>query len=308
MTTPNAEYLNAFVTEAVQEPLRSGRLFSFNVPGVKIPAKQRTIPVQDGSNFFTQARSKGKSQQLVTVGAYTPETRIFGVDPAYQTRTRTYRTISINTPIHVADRFMMNDMQFYQIKELIDQGEIATQIADAFHDKIETDLLAVTPSITIGSGAADNIGLSDYSEMRRNINNTTKGGKGHAILTEDQETWLSGYQTITAPYNAFGDQGVKNLNEGVLMSDYQGISTYSSARLTNDGGAGSYGLLLAPDPSKGKAGDALGVAIGYMGGFKWIKDDEAECYKVVMSIEYGVYINDTRRVFRLYFKTNPITA
>lgn len=309
MTTPNAEFLNAYITEAVQGPLRSGRLFSFNVPGVSIPAKARTIPIQDGSNFFTQKRSTGKSQQLVQLGGYTPETRIFGADPAYQSRSRTYRTISINTPIHVADRFMMNDMQFYQIKELIDQGTLAKEFADAIHDKMETDLLAVTPSgASIGAGAADVIGLGDYSEMRRRINTTTKGGRGHAIFTEDQETYLSGYQNLNAPYNALGDQGVENLNDGVLMQDYQNIATYSSARLTTDGGNGAYGLLLAPDPSKGKAGDALGVAIGYMGGFKWIRDEEKECYKCVLSVEYGVYINDTRRVFRLHYKSNPITA
>jgi hypothetical protein len=308
MTTPNAEFLSAYITEAIQGPLRSGRLFSFNVPGVSIKAKARTIPIQDGSSFFKNPRSRGKSQQLVQLGAYTPETRIFGTDPAYQNRTRTYRTISINTPIHVADRFMMNDMDFYQIKELIDQGTLAQEFADAIHDKMETDLLAVTPTITIGSGAADVVGLGDYSEWRRNINTTTKGGKGHVILTEDQETYLSGYQNLNAPYNALGQQGVQNLNDGVLMQDYQNISTYSSARLTSDGSTGAYGLLLAPDSSKGKAGDALGVAIGYMGGFKWIEDKEQECYKCLLSIEYGVYINDTRRVFRLHYKSNPITA
>lgn len=308
MTTPNAEFLSAYINEAVQPYLRSGRLFSFNVPGVTIPTKARTIPVQDGSGFFTQNRSKGKTQQLVQLGAYTPETRIFGADPAYQTRSRTYRSISINTPIHVADRFMKNDMQFYQIKELIDQTNLAQEFANAIHDKMETDLLAVTPSTTLGAGAADVISFSDYSEWRRNINTTTKGGRGHAILTEDQETYLTSFQSITTPYNTLGDQGVKNLNDGILVSDYQNIATYSSARLTSDGSTGAYGLLLAPDTSKGKAGDALGIAIGYLGSFKWIDDQEEECYKALMSIEYGVYINDTRRVFRLHYKSNPINA
>lgn len=306
MTTPNAEWLSAYITEAIQGPLRSGRLFTFNVAGVSIPAKSRTITIQDGSNFFKNPRSKGKNQQLVQLGAYTPETRIFGTDPAYQSRTRSYRTISINTPIHVADRFMKNDMDFYQIKELIDQGTLAQEFADAMHDRLETDLLAVTPSTTIGGGAADVISLGDYTEWRRNINLTTKGGKGHAILTEDQETFLSGYQNLNAPYNALGQQGVQNLNDGVLLQDYQNISTYSSARLTSDGSTGAYGLLIAPDSSKGKAGDALGVAIGYMGGFNWIEDKEQECWKALMSIEYGVYINDLRRVFRLHYKSNPI--
>ncbi len=309
MTTPNAEYLNAYITEAVQGPLREGRLFSFNIPGVSIKAKKSTIPIQDGSDYFKNKRSKGKSQQIVTVGAYTPETRIFGTEPAYQSRTRTYRTISINTPIHVADRFMMNDMQFYQIKELIDQGTLVQEFADAIHESIETSLLAVTPTgASVGGGAADAISFSDYTVMRKEINTKSQGSAllGHAILHEDQEAFLAGLQNLNAPYNTLGQKGVADLEAGEVVGRFNNIVTHSSKRIPTDGGAGAYGLLLAPDPSKGKAGDALGVAIGYLGDFMWIKDQEKECYKAVMSVEYGTYINDTRRVSRLHFQQNPI--
>lgn len=314
-TTAAAEAISSYLQSLQLNELRYQGAVDIAVPGLSnIPTTPHgSYPFKNVSSEFKMERTKGKTQQIPTVNGLTANTRITsGADSAYQPITRSYRNITINTPIEVAVKFSKFDKDFWQLP-INEQADIKARIDRAINENIQTNAFALQASATASSvGGATTYPTLDLIRKVKDVAEFTYKNPveemGYLFLNSPQANYMAAVhgfdaatstQTVRAPYNDLGQRGVDEYESGLIMKPILNTKILVSNLLSDGSGATStYNLYV-----KGK--DKLGVAFGYVSGFEMWDERNFSETRIRFELEYGLFILDTRCVFRCEIIKQP---
>lgn len=315
--SPTTEYISTFLKGLLLNENRYSSAFDLAIPGLA-PIKKNALGsygIKDCSSMFKMENTRGKTQQIPTATGFTAVTRVPGVDPAYQNITRTYRNITIDTPIETSVKISKFEKDFWNLP-LSEQGDIIARMARALNENVHTALFALASAATQTTFGGSNIGgattvptLDVYRKLRTFAEQTQKlpaEDQGHLFLNPSQALYLAGVHGFDAtpsayskPYDALGDRGNQEYESGDVLRNIAGIKTYKSGLVADGSGATStYNLYI-----HGK--DKLGVGFGYISGFDVWEDKNTSETKMKFEFEYGVFALDTRAVTKVELIKNP---
>lgn len=314
--SPTAEYINSYLKELTQDELRESSGFDLSIPGVA-PIKKTQLAsyrIKDCSEMFKRDRLKSKTQQIPRATGFTANTRVPGTQIPFQNVTRTYRNITIDTPIEVATKISDFDQQFFNLP-INEQQDILARMNRAISNKIHTSLFALVSAATQATYAGGNIGsattlptLDVYHKLRANAeaDKHPTGEPMYNFLYTSQATYLAAAHGFDAapsafekPYNGLGDRGVNEFETGNIIKPIMGIKTCSS-QLVSDGSVATstYNLFIVGE-------NKLGAAFGHVSGFKVWNDNDYSEQRMKFELEYGVFILDERAVYKYELEKNP---
>lgn len=308
-------------SEAISSYLKNLSLFENRYQGsMDIPvdglSPMKKTPVgsyafKNISNEFKQDRTRGKTQQIPTYGKLTANTRITsGVDSAYQPWTRSYRNITINTPIEVAVKFTKFDKDFWNLP-VSEQANVKGEIDRAINENIQANAHALQSAATASSvGGATTLPTVDFIRKVKDVAEYTYKNPveapGYLFLNSPQANYMAtvhGFEatpsTYGKPFNDLGERGVQEYESGMIMKPIANTKILIS-NLVSDGSVGTstYNLYV-------KGEGKLGVAFGYVSGFEMWDDRNTSETRMRFELEYGLFILDTRAVFRTELIKQP---
>lgn len=306
-TISTDQQISSFLKNLRLNELRLSSCLDVSVPGLEGIKKTPggSYPFKNVSSEFKMDRTRGKSQQIPTINGLTANTRITtGVDSAFQNITRSYRTITINTPIEVAVKFSNFDGDFWNLP-INEQADVKARIARAINENIHTNAFALVSSATASSiGGATTLPTLDFiRKLKDNAENATNKNPvddpGYLFLNTSQTNYMAAVHgfdaapsAYSAPWEKMGDRGLQEYETGLIMKPILGTTICTSNLLSDGSGSTStYNLYI-----KGK--EKLGVAFGYVSGFDMWDDKNTSEQKIRFECEYGLFILDTRCVYK----------
>lgn len=313
-TYASAEFISSYLKNLRLNELRLSSCLDLSVPGLEGIKKTPggSYPFKNVSSDFKQDRTRGKTQQIPTVNGLTANTRITsGVDSAYQNITRSYRNITINTPIECAVKFSNFDGDFWNLP-INEQADVKARIARAINENIHTNAFALQSSATASSvGSATALPTLDIiRKVKDNAENATNKNPvedpGYLFLNTSQTNYMAAVHGFDAtpsayskPYNDLGERGMQEYETGLIMKPILN-TTICTSNLIADGSVSTstYNLYI-------KGREKLGVAFGYVSGFDMWEDKNTSEQRIRFELEYGLFILDTRCVYRLELIKQP---
>lgn len=308
-----SEAISSYLKSLQLNELRHEGAVDIDVPGLNTIPKtpHGSYPFKNVSDQFKMDGRKGKTQQIPTVNGLTANTRITsGVDSAYQPITRSYRNITINTPIEVAVKFSKFDKDFWQLP-INEQAGLKARIDRAINENIQTNAFALQSSATASAiGGATTLPTLDFIRKVKDVAELTYknpvNDPGYLFLNSPQANYMAAVHGFDAapsaygkPHNDLGQRGVDEYESGLVMKPVLGTKILVS-NLVADGSVSTstYNLYI-----KGK--EKLGVAFGYVSGFEMWDEKNTSETRVRFELEYGLFILDTRCVFRTELIKSP---
>lgn len=313
--SPSAEYITSFLQELMQDELRASSCFDLSIPGLPPIKKTRlsTYRIVDYSEKFRKEGRRGKTQQIPRASGLSAHQVVPGAQITTSNITRTYRNITIDTPVGIAVETNEFDDYFWNLP-IREKQDLMARIGRGCIDYVHRDVFNLVTSATQATFAGSPLGgptvvvSPDFlRKLKSNIttDNHPTNEPLYAILHTDQTDWLAisdlAGTNPGAPYNTKGDRGLQEYETGDIVRPISGIRICSSGMVVNGSVETSTWNFFIVGEGK------IGAAFGHVSGFRIDKDERrvGSPSTIKYEFEFNSFLIDERAVYKFEAKKSP---